>query len=313
MNWLAQIPARLAHGPLVLVSVAGVRGSAPREAGAGMLVGPDFEIDTIGGGHLEWEAIATARALLQADASGPLLRRYPLAASLGQCCGGVVWLAFEVLHPVQLSVWQAVLQAHAAGQTQVRRLQGCEVTSQWSSSPAPGRLDLPASEDGADWCLWQPLPPPGFCLSVYGAGHVGSALVQMLAPLALRLRWCDPRPELLAQAPAGVHCEILDSPAEAVAQAPAGSAHVVLTHDHALDLALSEAILRRDDVCWFGLIGSQSKRTRFRQLLAARGFSPAQIARMHCPIGVAGICDKHPQAIAIAVAAQVLQLRETLA
>ncbi len=310
MNWLAAIPLRLAEGPLVLVTVAGVRGSAPREAGASMLVGPDFVEDTIGGGHLEWEAIAEARARLLTRHSRPALRYFPLAASLGQCCGGVVWLAFETLQPQDLPAWQVRATSHGDGMTWTRSLSGTQSSSNWSDAGPEGALRLPEHDDSEDWQMIQPVRPPAFCLSVYGAGHVGQALVRLLAPLAIRLRWCDARAELLADAPAGVECVVEDDPHEAVMKAPAGSSHVVLTHDHALDLALSEAILTRGDFHWFGLIGSQSKRTRFRQELARRGVTPGQIARMQTPIGVAGIRDKAPQAIAIAVAAQILQERE---
>ncbi|MEN3112552.1 xanthine dehydrogenase accessory protein XdhC [Uliginosibacterium paludis] len=310
MNWLAAIPLRLAQGPLVLVTVAGVRGSAPREAGASMLVGPDFVEDTIGGGHLEWEAIAEARARLLTAHLTPALRHFPLAASLGQCCGGVVWLAFETLLPEDLTVWQQRAASNADGIPSTRRLSGTARCCEWSGEEQPGRLQLPAAGSEHDWQMLQPVRPPTFCLSVHGAGHVGRALVQILAPLAIRLRWCDARAELLADAPAGVECVGESDPLEAVMGAPAGSSHVVLTHDHALDLALSEAILTRGDFHWFGLIGSQSKRTRFRQELARRGFTPGQIARMQTPIGIEGIRDKAPQAIAIAVAAQILQQRE---
>jgi xanthine dehydrogenase accessory factor len=310
MNWLARIPDRLAQGPLVLVTVAGVRGSAPREAGASMLVGADFVDDTIGGGHLEWEAIAEARARLLTGHGTPALHRYALAASLGQCCGGIVWLCFETLLPTQRESWQRCANTHAKGIAQTRYLTGRAGASTWREGSTAGTLDLPQQEGGADWRLTQPLSPPAFCLSVYGAGHVGRALVQILAPLSIRLRWCDARADLLATAPPGVVCVSTDDPADAVLNAPSSSCHVVLTHDHALDLALAEAILRRGDFHWFGLIGSQSKRTRFRQLLAQRGFTPELIARMHSPIGVSGIHDKAPQAIAIAVAAEILQERE---
>lgn len=312
MKWLYRLPERLANGPLVLVSVAGVHGSAPREAGASMLVGLDFVEDTIGGGHLEWEAIAEARARLATGHARPALRRYALAASLGQCCGGIVWLAFETLTPANLPTWQALLDDHANGISRMRSLSGGDAASRWLADDAAGTLRLPAQEGGADWELRQPIVPPAFCLNVYGAGHVGATLVGLLAPLALRLRWIDARTDLLAAAPSGVMTMACDSAAEAVTAAPAGSSHVVLTHDHALDLALAEAILRRDDSHWFGLIGSQTKRTRFRQQLAARGLDQARIERMHCPIGVAGIRDKAPQAIAIAVAAEILQQRERL-
>ena len=310
MNWLAQLPIHLARGPLVLVTVAGVRGSAPREAGAAMLVGADFVLGTIGGGHLEWEAMAEARAMLLTGHRRPELRRYALAASLGQCCGGIVWLAYETLQPEDLAAWQARAAQYASGIALTRRLTGQDPASHWSADAASGALQLPTTESGRDWSLTQPLTPPAFCLNVYGAGHVGSALIQVLAPLKLRLRWLDQRADLLASAPAGVEGIAFDDAREAVASAPTGSSHLVLTHDHALDLALTEALLQRGDFQHFGLIGSQSKRTRFRQQLAARGFTPAQIERMHCPIGVPGIHDKTPQAIAIGVAAQVLQWRE---
>ncbi|MDO6388135.1 xanthine dehydrogenase accessory protein XdhC [Uliginosibacterium sp. 31-12] len=312
MSWLTQIPTALAHGPLVLVSVAGVRGSAPREAGASMLVGADFVVDTIGGGHLEWEAMAEARAMLLTGHRRPELRRYALAASLGQCCGGIVWLSYETLRPEDAAAWQASATQHASGIALLRQLNGDAAASCWSAGTASGALKLPTTESARDWSLTQPLTPPAFCLNVYGAGHVGTALVTLLAPLNLRLRWIDPRADLLAAAPAGVECQPCDAADEAVSSAPTGSSHLVLTHDHALDLALTEAILRRGDFAHFGLIGSQSKRTRFRQQLAARGFTPAQIERMQCPIGVPGIRDKTPQAIAIGVAAQVLQWREAL-
>lgn len=310
MSWFSRIPERLAGGPLVLVTVAGVRGSAPREAGASMLVGTDFADDTIGGGHLEWEAIAEARARLATGHAAPALHRYALAASLGQCCGGIVWLAFETLAPESLPVWRARLADHARGIAATRCLNGAGGASLWLAGAAAGTLRLPQSESGKDWELCQPIAAPAFCLNVYGAGHVGSALVQLLAPLALRLRWIDARADLLAAAPAGVITQVCDSAPEAVGAAPAASSHLVLTHDHALDLALAEAILRRQDFHWFGMIGSQTKRTRFRQQLAARGLPREAIERMQCPIGVAGIRDKAPQAIAIAVAAEVLQQRE---
>ncbi|MDQ7988347.1 MAG: xanthine dehydrogenase accessory protein XdhC, partial [Candidatus Dactylopiibacterium sp.] len=277
-----------------------------------MLVGADFIEDTLGGGHLEWEAIADARARLLGGHTAPALRHCPLAASLGQCCGGVVWLAFEVLQPRDLPAWRDAAARQAAGLAQTRILQGTGA-SVWSATAEAGALRLPSRPGAADWRLTQPLAPPAFTLNVYGAGHVGAALVQLLAPLALRLRWVDARAALLALPPPGVEAVICDDAAEAVAGAARYSSHLVLTHDHALDLALTEAILRRGDFTWFGLIGSQAKRARFRQLLGARGIAAEAFTRVRCPVGVEGIRDKTPQAIAIAIAAEVLQQRERLA
>lgn len=310
MKWLREIPAQLQRGPCVLITVAGVRGSAPREAGASMLVSSDQVIDTIGGGHLEWEAIAEARARLLTDQTSPALRRYALAASLGQCCGGVVWLCFETLNAAHLADWQAVVKRRAAGLASLRRLCGRDLRSGWTADAEPGALRLPSQEGGDDWHLTQPIRPPRFGLNVYGAGHVGQALMTLLAPLDLELHWHDMREDMLATAPAGVTTHAFDSAEDAVTHAPDHSHHLVLTHDHALDLALVEALLQRNDSAYLGLIGSASKWARFRQLLAAHGFAPAQVARITCPIGVSGSSDKSPQAIAIMVAAQVLQWRE---
>jgi xanthine dehydrogenase accessory factor len=310
MKWLREIPAQLQRGPCVLITVAGVRGSAPREAGASMLVSADALVDTLGGGHLEWEAIAEARARLLTGQTAPALRRYALAASLGQCCGGVVWLCYETLTPERHTDWLAVQQRLAQGTGSLRVLRGDALGSTWTDARRAGNLQLPSQPDGQDWCLTQPVLPPDFCLTIHGAGHVGQALVAVLAPLALALHWHDMREDLLAGAPAGVITLACDTAEEAVAQSPSGSHHLVLTHDHALDLALVEALLRRKDIGEIGLIGSASKWTRFRQKLAARGFAEHQIARITCPIGVRGSSDKSPQAIAIMVAAQVLRWRE---
>jgi len=95
MSPLQRLLTRLAQGPGVCVTVAQTQGSAPREVGAWMAVFPDTLIGTVGGGHLEWEAIDQARAL--PPGSAPDTRRFALGPSLGQCCGGVVHLRFETV------------------------------------------------------------------------------------------------------------------------------------------------------------------------------------------------------------------------
>ena len=153
-------------------------------------------------------------------------------------------------------------------------------------------------------------------LWIHGAGHVGSALVGALAGLPLRITWVDAREEqfhatIRAALPDNVRTMCSDDPAGEIAHAPAGALHVVLTHSHDLDFAICRALLERGDFAWAGLIGSKTKATRFVQRLAQRGFAPAQIRRIVCPIGIAGVTGKHPSAIAIAVAAQLLQVIET--
>ena len=309
---------------LVIVIVAATRGSTPREAGARMRVGPDCNLGSIGGGHLEYEAIRLAR-LLPAGATGYL--RFVLGASLGQCCGGAVELAF---------VPETVFDALAAPRAD-------------ASAEAPAWLPLTCcpAPDRRDWCLapaaaepphGPPEDAPGIAAAgvalvrgdppwlalgigrpvpqilLCGAGHVGVALAGLLAPLDCRLDWVDGRDDLapLASLPGPdghgrPRWRDID-PVIAVDEAPAGTHLVVMTHDHGLDYDIITRALRRDDLAFVGLIGSMTKRRRFEHRLRAEGFDEAAIARLHCPLGRIRTRDKSPQAIAIIVAAQLLAL-----
>jgi len=165
------------------------------------------------------------------------------------------------------------------------------------------RLDAAAL---ADW----PEPAPRFHLQLYGAGHVGRAIVQALAPLHVRVDWIDEREDEFpsdAALPAHTKMVCVDAVEAEVAQAPRGAFYLVLTHRHDLDLRISEAILARGDFGFFGLIGSRTKRARFIHRFEERGLGAESIARMTCPIGVPGIDGKEPEVIAAAVVAQLLQ------
>jgi xanthine dehydrogenase accessory factor len=145
-------------------------------------------------------------------------------------------------------------------------------------------------------------------LWLYGAGHVGQALVRVLTELPFEITWIDERAQMLpADLPCNVRSLHSQSPLETVRTAPCETRFLVMTHDHALDYALCHAILERDDFAWLGLIGSKSKGARFRSRLSRDGISSEAIARLVCPIGVEGIDSKSPAAIAVAVAAQLLQ------
>ncbi len=246
--------------PAVVVEVVATRGSAPRDAGTRMLVGPDAIDGTIGGGHLEWRAIATARRMLGDASFRPADESFSLGAALGQCCGGAVTLRWRMLDAAALAAW--------------------------------------------------PIEPRAPTIQVFGAGHVGRALVHVLSTLDVDLRWIDERESAFPPAPsAGRVARLCVEPVEAeVDAAPPGCFHLVLTHRHDLDLRIVEAILRRGDFAWLGLIGSTTKRRRFAQLLAQRGIDAAAIDRIACPIGIDGIAGKEPAHIAIAVAAQLVPL-----
>ena len=164
--------------------------------------------------------------------------------------------------------------------------------------------------DGQRWLIDACLAPRAHLL-LFGAGHVGAALVRQLAHLPCTVTWADERDDMFpAQLPANVRIEATDTPEALVAAAPPGASYLVMTHSHALDQRLSEAILARADVGWFGLIGSATKRAQFTRRLRERGIPPDRIDAMACPIGLPGIRNKTPAAIAISVSAQLLMVWE---
>lgn len=305
----------------VLVTVAAVEGSGPREAGAKMLVAPSRVLDTIGGGHLEMRAIDIARAML-ADGRERHLERFALGPSLGQCCGGVVHLAFERSQPAQAALLAARRQDDS---WRLIALDGapdsalCDAAGRplWGA-PAPvfareRGTHVLQEQDGRRWLADQVLAPREHLL-LFGAGHVGQAIVRALAHLPCRVTWIDEREDMFpAQVPDNVTVEASDTPEALVADAPPGASYLVMTHSHALDQRLAEAIMARADVGWFGLIGSLTKRRQFEHRLRARGVDKARIDAMVCPIGLPGITNKAPAVIAASVCAQLLTVWEEAA
>ena len=175
-------------------------------------------------------------------------------------------------------------------------------------------LTFEAVNEDAAWMESLTLPAPDFHLVLFGAGHVGRAVVRVLSELPCAITWIDSREEEFPKdVTANVQCVCTDEPTCEVDAAGAGSYFLVMTHSHALDQTLSERIFRRDDFAYLGLIGSVTKRRQFERRLLERGVSPAQLASMHCPIGVAGIVGKEPATIAIAVAAEILQRQSEIA
>jgi xanthine dehydrogenase accessory factor len=152
---------------------------------------------------------------------------------------------------------------------------------------------------------------PSEHLMLFGAGHVGAAIVRALAPLPCRVTWVDERDDMFPhEVPPNVTVEATDTPEALVQQAPSGTSFLVMTHSHALDQRLAEAILSRPGADWFGLIGSHTKRKQFEHRLRARGLDAARIEAMVCPIGLPGITGKAPAVIAASVAAQLLEVWE---
>ena len=264
MNWIDQALQKLTQNPAVGVSVRSTRGSVPRDAGTFMVVFADGECGTIGGGHLEYQAIAHARQMLAGHVRDAVLQ-HVLGPSLGQCCGGSVELQFQWLGASDVS----------------------SLRTQWVLERTP--------------------------LALFGGGHVGKALVKVLAPLPFAVRWIDSRDEIFPpDVPPQVVCEHSSPVHMAVDDLASGSRVLIMSFSHAEDLDVVIACLKRlrekGDLPFVGLIGSKTKWATFRHRLEARGFSEEEMARITCPIGVSGIGGKEPEVIAVAVAAQLLQI-----
>jgi xanthine dehydrogenase accessory factor len=279
-----------------------------------LLITPGTIEGTIGGGHLEFEAIQIALAFLKADESEPAvqIRHLVLGQDLRQCCGGAVQLWLERFTPRDLTLLQAAANAAQSGGSAMLEsdFDGVRVTRRLIDVKPPGSIpDLQFTSSSAHaGTLLEDLSAPQQTLWIFGAGHVGQAIVRALSDLPFDITWVDSRPGVLPTSlPANV-CT-LNEPQSAglLAEASRDAMYLVLTHDHALDYSLCHAILQRDAFAWLGLIGSKSKAASFRSRLRKDGIAPALIEKLVCPIGVTGIESKAPAAIAIAVAAQLLQ------
>ncbi|TBU75591.1 xanthine dehydrogenase accessory protein XdhC [Phytopseudomonas daroniae] len=186
-----------------------------------------------------------------------------------------------------------------------------EMLADGSQQPRLERFALGASLGqccgGATVLLFEPMGRAQARISVFGAGHVGRALVPLLASLPCKVRWIDSREaEFPASLPRGVERIVSDEPVDEVSEQPAGSYFIVMTHNHQLDLALTAAILARNDFAWFGLIGSKSKRARFEHRLRDRGLASDVVQRMRCPMGLAEVKGKLPMEIAVSIAGEVI-------
>ncbi|QYZ70460.1 xanthine dehydrogenase accessory protein XdhC [Neotabrizicola shimadae] len=285
------------HGRVARVVIAAHDGSSPRETGAAMLVWDGGQEGTIGGGALEWEATTRARALLAQG--GRRVDRQALGPNLGQCCGGAVTVLTEVHDPATLPVPQSGLIARAVDGRPLPLAVARLLDRARAEGARPGPLLLQG------WFI-EPLAEPTRDLWIWGAGHVGRALVGVIAPLpGTRITWVDVAPDRFPpDLPETVTPLALPDPAEAVAEAPATAEHLILTYSHALDLELCHRLLTHGFAAC-GLIGSATKWARFRSRLAALGHTPDTIVRITCPIGDPAL-GKHPQAIAIGVAARFL-------
>lgn len=319
-----------ADEPAVLVTVAGIRGSAPREIGAKMIVTESETIGTIGGGQLEYQCTRVAVGLF--DDEQMSLRSFPLGSSMGQCCGGVVEILFEPLSG-GIPAWLRDLRAlfgqrePAVVATRISRSapEKFVVTAEQVFGTAPGQVDermvaesraiLAGDRKAARnvQLFFEPVVVPDLNIAVFGAGHVGTAVVATLSSLDCNIRWVDSRRNIFRGVPANARAIETADPALEVAAMPEGAFYLVMTHSHALDFEICDRILRRRDARYCGLIGSRSKRRRFEKRYRQQGMPADLLDALTCPIGVDGISGKKPAEIAVAAAAEVLRLYEQAA
>jgi xanthine dehydrogenase accessory factor len=267
LKYLTELINFLAQDNAVLVKVVQTQGSVPRDSGSWMAVFRHTLVGTIGGGHLEFQAVALAQDALAGRAALPSLQTVPLGPALGQCCGGVVQLEY--------------------------------------------RLVSFAEREALRYELRPALQP----VALFGGGHVGRALVNVLSDLPFALRWIDSRDEVFPSAlPEQVVAEHSDPVHAAVADLVSGSKVLIMSFSHAEDLDILAACLSRmrlsADLPYVGLIGSDSKWARFRHRLEERGFGAEDFARVTTPIGIPGVESKLPEVIAVSVAAQLLQMSQ---
>ena len=250
------------HGPSVIVTVAAIRGSTPRETGAAIAVSTDATSGTIGGGQLEYIAIDHARAMLAGRTAETRLD-IALGPDIGQCCGGRAELAFQIADAATIATFLARLEAETARQPSV---------------------------------------------FIFGGGHVGSALSAALAPLPFNTVIIESRPDMVEALPEDVELRLSPLPEAEVANIPAGGAAVILTHDHALDFLIATEALKRDDLCYCGMIGSKTKRATFLRYAREQGLADTAISRLVMPIGGTTVSDKRLAVIAALVAAELISV-----
>jgi xanthine dehydrogenase accessory factor len=249
-----------AQGACVVVQVIKAEGSTPRAQGAKMLVTPRGISSSIGGGTLEWLAMAEAQSLLGKPSARRTITK-SLGPDLGQCCGGRVTLLLESF--TQAEVFEIESRASKESREETH-------------------------------------------LHLWGAGHVGRALVMAMAPLPFEIIWWDVRDHAFPpHVPENVTCR-LGTPRDM--QMP--GLVLVMTHSHALDFEIVDFALRNKGFSHVGLIGSETKRARFLKRLDEAGHGAENIARLTCPIGNKAIASKHPAVIAASVAVQLLQWQE---
>jgi xanthine dehydrogenase accessory factor len=338
LSWISDFRRILDTQPCVLVTLKLISGSAPRESGSRMIVSKSGIEGSIGGGNLEFQAMERARNLLESNSDGHQEQvLYGLGPALNQCCGGAVSLLFEVFRD-QPPHWLEELHTGIESGapifliSSVDAVQSCKFvisnSSGWHQSlPAEvaqaarekmenslARNEEPIAEIKASGNTWwlERIGEKDRPVMLFGAGHVGQAVAQALAPLPFSLTWVDDRtgvfpPDMPSHIKAVQDADL----AKLAARAAPKCIFVVMTHSHQLDEDICFEVLSRGDFSWLGLIGSVTKRRRFVHRLEQRGIAADKLNALVCPIGLSSIRGKQPATIALSLAAQLMIVTPT--
>lgn len=300
-SWLKRVSDHLQRDDLICrVIVAHAKGSTPREAGAEMFIDQEGFVGTIGGGRLEYEAIAIARKLLHDAKAEGFYRhwqRFALGPSLGQCCGGMVTILFEAFAPNILPELLKLDQQNSAAWRH---------DSDAETLPQPANAVIAPQYEASEKRLYLPEAKPQRAFYLYGAGHIGRAVMDITAALDLDRYWIDDAVARFPDAPAPDITLVPATDMVMVARhAPKGAFHLVMTYSHRLDEAIVHAVLAEDNFARLGLIGSATKASRFRSSLASAGIGEASLDRLICPVGLPQVKGKSPPMAALSIAAQM--------
>lgn len=323
-----------AEGPAALITVGKVKGSTPRETGATMLVSEKGGVGTIGGGRLEYLAQEKARMLFSGTSDETdIILKVPLGPELAQCCGGYAEIHISLLDKNDIYAFNRLnnknadhaLLSHWTGSGCQRQIVNIKDLPTYLDPALQAAVDRQSSEKyseivthgtGTDFTLVQSLQDHLFDVSVFGAGHVGKAVVNILSTLSCHINWIDGRTDMFPDTiPTNVKKIVSADPASEAGRLSATGYFLVMTHSHQLDLEICDSILRKENLSYLGLIGSETKRAKFWKRLNVRGLTSSQIDQLTCPIGVSGLNGKRPAEIAISVAADILaryQHRKTI-
>ncbi len=310
-----QLEAKL---PCILISIIEKKGSVPRGPGTRMLLRNDGSIyGTIGGGQLEWSIMQQGTEILSNQNEHYFtLRNQTLGPGIGQCCGGSVTIGLELISPTYLLKAREFMELEQKGgfQCKVKFSEQGKVIRDLVTDRNSSDTELEGVNNNVhqesffieDYNeLWRQL-------IIFGAGHIGQALMLAIAPLPFDVTWVDSRKSIFPKVtPKNFNCLVEKNPVNVIASTPDDSFIIITTHSHALDQEITYAALQDDRFAYVGLIGSKSKKASFKNRLLKIGLTEAQFDKLVCPIGIDSIQSKNPAEIATAIAAQLLIYNES--